>query len=105
MEQILGIIVFGALIALCVFGLRQSRSAMRDGTGSAMAFVPGKGKGAGSTGASPERRTEDRVTTSETSEPKGLKKDETTSPDRAKRETGPERPQADRPLTSGDVGA
>ncbi len=103
MEIVLAIIIFGLLIAFSVFGFFKSQQAARgniDSTAAALAMTGGETRTKGA--PSPGRKTEDQATLSEVAEPKGGKSYKPA----AKNGSGPgkERPQAERPLTSGDVG-
>jgi type II secretory pathway pseudopilin PulG len=106
METLLAVVVFGLLIAFAVFGFMKSQQASRgrfDSTTAALAMTGGETRSKGA--SSPGRKTEDHATLSEVAEPAGAKKPADTSGDKI--ESGPDkqRPQAERPLTSGDVGA
>jgi hypothetical protein len=103
MEILLAIIIFGLLIAFSVFGFVKSQQAARgeiDSTGAMLAMTGGK---TGTKGApSPGRKTEDHANLSEVAEPVGAKADKPTG--KVGSGPGKQRPQAERPLTSGDVG-
>jgi hypothetical protein len=107
MEVILAIIVFGLMAAFCIYGFTRSQRAATEGRGGPFSMTPDRSSGStgqksttsGALGASPGRKTEDHATLSETTRPDGSRKGETSG------DIGKQRPQADRPLTSGDVGA
>jgi type IV secretory pathway TrbL component len=102
MEQILAIIVFGLLIALAVIGLRQSTRAAETGRGNAFAMAGDRGAATGGTaGGKPAEGAASGWTASGTGSAASRQEDGKS----ASGEPGPERPQADRRVTSGDVGA
>jgi type II secretory pathway pseudopilin PulG len=108
METLLAVVVFGLLIAFAVFGFMKSQQASRgrfDSTTAALVMTGGETRSKGA--SSPGRKTEDHATLSEVAEPTGAKAEKPAGTPGDKIESGPDkqRPQADRPLTSGDVGA
>jgi hypothetical protein len=103
MEILLAIIIFGLMAAFTIYGFLGSQKVARGEFGSrgaSLAMSGGESVSGG--GSSPGRKTEDHATLSEVAEPVGAKAEKP-----ATKSTGPgeQRPQAERPLTSGDVGA